>query len=98
MASKIDISISKLRGRENYDTWKVAAKKYLIIKGLWSCTQKEPEEEKTEKIEKDLKAWAENNLLLDESIYSYIIGTSTAKSATPNTLAHLLSFLLLTQK
>lgn len=81
MASKIDISFSKLRGRENYDTWKVAAKSYLIIKGLWLCTQKEPEEGKTEQIEKDLKTWAEINLLLDESIYSYMIGTSTAKSA-----------------
>lgn len=81
MTPKNDISFTKLRGRENYDTWKVAAKSYLIIKGLWAHTQTEPEAGKADQIEKDLRAWAEINLLMDESIYSYIIGTSTAKSA-----------------
>lgn len=81
MASMKELSFSRLRGRENYDTWKVAAKSYLIIKGLWSCTQIEPLADKTDQVDKDLKAWAEINLLLDESIYAYVIGTSTAKSA-----------------
>lgn len=81
MSSKHEINFSRLRGRENYDTWKVAAKSYLIIKGLWSCIQIEPASDKADQVEKDLKAWAEINLLLDESIYSYIIGTTTAKSA-----------------
>lgn len=72
---------TKLRGRENYDTWKMAAKSYLVINGLWSWTEKEPDATKTTQVESDLKAWSEINLLLDESIYSYIGDTTTAKGA-----------------
>lgn len=83
MSSEIR-TFSKLRGRENYDTWKMAAKSYLVIKGLWSWTQKEPDATKTSDVESDLKAWSELNLLLDESVYSYIANTTTAKEAWTN--------------
>lgn len=33
------IVIEKLRGRENYETWKIAAQSYLTINGYWSCTK-----------------------------------------------------------
>lgn len=79
-ASK-ETSFTKLKGRENYDTWQMAAKSYLVIKGYWTSILKKPTESKTDEVEKDLKAWSELNLLLDESIYSYIADTTTAKAA-----------------
>lgn len=33
------VSIEKLRGRENYDTWKIATKSYLVIKNLWEIIE-----------------------------------------------------------
>lgn len=77
-------NFSKLKGRENFDIWKISAKSFLVIKGLWSCILKEPTADKSEEIEKDLRALSELTLLLDESIYSYISGATTAKSAWEN--------------
>lgn len=84
MSSESHRTFSKLRGRENYDTWKLAAKSFLVIKGLWWCTQKEPDASKPAETENDLKAWSELILLLDENLYSYIANTTTAKSAWEN--------------
>jgi len=74
-------TFSKLKGRENYDLWKISAKSYLVIRGLWSCISIEPTAGKTDEIEKDLKALSELTLLLDENVYSYISDTDTAKQA-----------------
>lgn len=74
-------SFAKLKGRENYDNWKIAAKSYLVIEKLWVCISKEPDQRKPEEVEKDLTAWSELNLLLDESVYSHIANTSSAKAA-----------------
>ncbi len=77
--------VKKLMGRENYDTWKVYAKSYLFINGLWKCTQSElSAEATTAQKENDLKAWSELNLLVDETVLSYIIDTETAKHAWDN--------------
>lgn len=81
MPSDTETRFVKLKGRENWDTWRMAAKSYLVIKGYWKCILKEPTANKTDEVELDLKAWSEINLLLDESIYSYIGDTSTAKTA-----------------
>lgn len=81
MSSGIEIRFAKLKGRDNYDTWRMAAKSYLVIKGYWTSILKGPSADKNDEIEKDLKAWSELNLLLDESIYSYIADTTTAKAA-----------------
>lgn len=81
MSSANEVRFSKLKGRDNYDTWQMAAKSYLVIKGHWPCILKEPTAGKSDEAEKDLKAWSEINLLLDESIYSYIAATTTAKQA-----------------
>lgn len=77
-------SFSKLKGRENYDLWKISAKSYMVIKGLWSCVLKEPTTSKMEEMEKDLKALSELKLLLDENLYSYIAGAETTKQAWMN--------------
>jgi len=30
-------TIDKLKGRENYDSWKFAVQCYLELEGLWTC-------------------------------------------------------------
>lgn len=70
-----------LQGRENYDTWRIAAKSYLVIKGLWSWALKLPDPQKQNEVDIDLKAWSELNLLIDESLYSYIADTTSTKAA-----------------
>lgn len=83
MSQTIDNSrmFHKLKGRDNYHNWKIAAKSYLVIKKLWSYILKEPDVNKADEVEKDLTAWAELNLLLEENLYSYIASTTTAKAA-----------------
>lgn len=73
---------AKLKGRENYDTWKISAKSYLVIKKVWSCVANglSPSATNDQK-ETDLTAWSELSLLIHESVYSYIAETKTAKDA-----------------
>lgn len=75
-------SVKKLIGRQNYDTWKLYAKSFLVIKDLWAYTQKalDPKAGAEDKA-MDLKAWSELCLLVDESVLSYILNTETAKQA-----------------
>lgn len=80
MSNLDSIRVQKLLGRQNYDTWKVYAKSYLVIKGLWKYTQSTLGEKSSEADkENDLKAWSELNLIIDESVLSYILHTDTAK-------------------
>lgn len=73
---------SKLNGRENYDTWKISAKSYLVIKKAWSCVANGlASNATTEQKEADLLAWSELSLLIHENVYSYIAETKTAKEA-----------------
>lgn len=84
MASGVDTnrSVKKLLGRQNYDTWKVYAKSYLVIRELWKYTQEElADNATTTEKENNLKAWSEINLLVDETVLSYILDTQTAKQA-----------------
>lgn len=75
-------AVKKLMGKVNYDTWKIYAKSFLVIKGLWSCTEAALAADATDKDkENDLIAWSQINLLVHESVLSYIIDTSTAHSA-----------------
>lgn len=81
MTSKAD-RISKLKGRENYDTWKISAKSYLVIKKVWSCIEKGlAGDASSAQKEADQMAWSEIILLIDETIYSYVAETNTAKEA-----------------
>lgn len=76
-----EVKFTLLKGRENYDTWRIAAKSYLVIKGHWKFILNEPATDKPEQVQDDLKAWSELNLLLEENIYTYIADTTTAKAA-----------------
>lgn len=75
------MQIEKLKGRENFDTWKLAAKSYLVIKGLWKCI-----ESSTSVInpDDDLKARSEITLLLDPINYSHVQEAETAMEAWDN--------------
>lgn len=81
MAS-LKINFEKLRGRENYDTWKISAKSYLTINGYWSCTQSIPAAGAADQIvEKHMKALSELTLLIEPSCYSYIVDKENAREA-----------------
>lgn len=74
--------IEKLRGRENYATWKIAAQSYLTINGYWSCTKVTVSEAATaDVLERHEKALSELFLLIDSSLYSYIDGLDSIKLA-----------------
>lgn len=73
---------SKLKGRENYGTWKLSAKSYLVIKKCWPCIEKGLNSDATPaQKEADQLAWSELILLIDESVYSYMAETNTARDA-----------------
>lgn len=73
--NKLLNSFAKLKGRANYDEWKVAAKSYLTIKGLWGVVK----EEATESPETNAKAIGEITLMIEPSLYNYIIDSTSAK-------------------
>lgn len=76
------ITIDRLRGRENFDTWKVAAKSYLTINGYWSCIKATVSEAaSSDVVEKHEKALSELTLLIEPTLYSYIDGKTTIKDA-----------------
>lgn len=68
--------IEKLKGRENYDVWKFAAKSYLVIKGFWPSVL--GEETDSNKV---LQAISTIGLLVEPTNYSYVQNCSTAKEA-----------------
>lgn len=74
--------IERLRGRENFDTWKRAAQSYLTIQGYWACTKSEVNEASSEVVlEKHEKALSELFLLVEPQLYSYIDGCTNLKEA-----------------
>lgn len=71
--------IEKLKGRENFDNWKIAAKSYLVIKSLWKFIDPPPNTTITD--DENLKTISELTLLVDPINYPYIADATTAKSA-----------------
>lgn len=79
--SNNQVSVERLKGRENFTEWKVGAKAYLTSKGYWNCCKVELGSDATSTAkEKDEKAAAELILLLDKSLYSYVDGAESAKA------------------
>lgn len=85
MSTDATVRFQKLKGRENFDTWRINAKSYLIIRKVWKCftTELTTDASATQKEENEL------SLLLDESILSYIADTKTAKQAWRHSKKHL---------
>lgn len=75
------LCFERLKGRENYDVWKIGAKAHLITKNLFShmTTELTSSADSTTK-NNDQKALAELVLLIDSSLYSHIEACETAKS------------------
>lgn len=90
MSTHTVMQIEKLKGRENWDRWKTAAKSYLVIKGLWKCvepsvvTTNAAGSTATVNPDDDLKAISELTLLLDPINYTYLNDVKTAKDAWKN--------------
>lgn len=72
----VNSKIDKLRGRENFDTWKVAARSYLIIKGLWIVIEDEISAEESPVTNQ--KAIGELTLLIEGNLYNYIAESRNA--------------------
>lgn len=68
-------AIQRLSGRMNYDEWKVAAKSYLIIKGLWNVVSAEH----PESVETNARAIGEITLMIEPSLYNYVEESTSAK-------------------
>lgn len=70
------LTFDKLKGRENFDIWRVAAKSYLTIKGLWRVIEEE--------IGPDLwpitnaRLTSEITLMIEPNLYNYIKETKSA--------------------
>lgn len=68
------LAIEKLKGRENYDSWKFAVENYLSHEELWTCVTGTNTNEKS--IE---KAKSKIILLLDPINYVHVQTAKTAK-------------------
>lgn len=79
MSSHQLMQIEKLKGRENFETWKVAAKSYFAIKELWKFV--DPSETSTVTPDQNLKATAELTLLIQPIHYPLIAEATTARAA-----------------
>lgn len=73
MASNYLVSVSKLKGRENYDVWAFAAENVLILEGLEKCIKDTTNESQaSDTSSEDLKAKAKLILTINSSLYVHI--------------------------
>ena len=77
MAQNYTPVIEKLKGRENYNTWKFGMQAYLEHEDLWGCIQ--GIEAYTQDAKKDIKAKSKIILTVDPINYVHIQETTTAK-------------------
>lgn len=74
------LAFDRLKGRENYATWKIGARAHLITKGLWDSCETTVTLSSSETVRKDdMKALAELTLLIDSSVYTHIENSLHAK-------------------
>lgn len=79
MATKIPFDL--LKGRENFDAWRIGAQAYLSTRKLWKWTSKTPNAEKADEVEEDTVAKGELTLLLHPTIYNHVSKSATTKAA-----------------
>lgn len=79
MASKIPFAL--LRGRENFDSWRIGAQAYLSTRKLWKWTTKTLDTSKPDEVEEDTVARGELTLLLDPTLYNHVAKSTTTKAA-----------------
>lgn len=79
MSQHQSLPIERLKGRENFDTWKFAVQAYLEDLELWECiTETDPDKKK------DTKCRSKLILLIEPVNYVHIQNTTTAKQAWEN--------------
>lgn len=76
MSDRRAAAFEKLRGRENFDIWKVAIKSYLIIKNLWQVIEEDIPPESSPNT--NAQAISELTLSIDSSLYNYIEDSKSA--------------------
>lgn len=81
------ISFDRLKGRENFVNWKLQAKSYLVVKGLWKYAETEPNASIADEVSKDMQALAHITLLLEPCTFSHISGATSAKQAWNNLIS-----------
>lgn len=79
-------SIEKLKGRENYETWKFAVRAYFLLDDLWCCIEKPVGTNETENtaieakiLKNDSKAFSKLVLLIEPINFVHIDSATTAK-------------------
>lgn len=80
MSSNAMASIQKLKGRENYESWKFAVRAFLEIENLWGYidgTSEETDDKKNK--QNDIVAKAKLILLVEPINYAHIQDAKTAK-------------------
>jgi hypothetical protein len=77
--SEAFLPVTKLRGRENYTTWKIAMENLLSLDGLWTSVLGTEENE-----EKIVKAKAKIVSSVDETLYIHVAKAATAAEAWRN--------------
>lgn len=75
------IPFDLLKGRENFDSWRVGAQAYLSTRKLWKWTEKVPDAAKPTEVEEDMVARGELTLLLDPALYNHISKSVNTKAA-----------------
>lgn len=76
--NKLPPSFEKLRGRDNYDEWKIAAKAHLVIKEVWTVIEDDLSPDSAPKT--NAKCISEITLLVEPGLYNYIIDSKSAKA------------------
>ncbi|KAF6204862.1 hypothetical protein GE061_019025 [Apolygus lucorum] len=77
-------SVEKLKGRENYISWRFQLKNILKHDGIWCCIEGFPVGDTTDaktKARMEEKALSKINLALDKSAFPYVMQAKTAKEA-----------------
>lgn len=75
-----NLGFERLKGRENYSTWKIGARAHLISKGFFETIEEALTEASTGVQKKaDKKALAELTLLVHPDVYTYLEEANTAK-------------------
>lgn len=79
MGNDHQLVIEKLKGRENWSTWKVGARAHLITKNHWQYVGEQlATDASAEKKLGDAKTLAEIILMVDSNIYTYLQDCETA--------------------
>uniref|UniRef100_W4VRQ4 Putative retrovirus-related pol polyprotein from transposon tnt n=1 Tax=Corethrella appendiculata TaxID=1370023 RepID=W4VRQ4_9DIPT len=73
------VTVEKLRGRDNYNTWKISIKALLQLDDLWSETIENEELITSADADKERKAQAKLILSIDSVCYPHIEGATSAK-------------------